>query len=172
MIFQRIPNDLPRAINCALSPSATAQAQVTPRTDRTVAIRQTQHGPKSWGNLRVVEVHRGPTGTGLGISIVGGKVETNLMGKSESADDSSNQSSDLYPAVDGIISGIFIKNVIANSPAGRTGQLFTGDHVVQVDDTKLTCSDQQLAAQAIQNAGNPVKFKIRSIRQQQVFNDI
>ena len=171
MIFQRISNNLPTATNCAQSPSQTTQAQVASRTERSVQSRQTPHGPKSWGPLRMVEVHRGPPGTGLGISIVGGKVETNLVGKSQPPD-SRNHSSDVYPAVDGIISGIFIKNVIADSPAGRSGQLFTGDHVVQVDDTKLTSSDQQLAAQAIQNAGNPVKFKIRSIRQQQVFMDI
>ena len=50
---------------------------------------------KVWGPKRVVKVIKEP-GVSLGISIVGGKV-------------------------DGGNSGIFIKNVIPESPAGRTG---------------------------------------------------
>ena len=68
--------------------------------------------------------------------------------------------------IDGMISGIFIKSVIADSPAGRTSQLFTGDRLLQVDDVRLNTSDQLLAVQAIRNAGNPVKMKIRSLIQE------
>lgn len=31
------------------------------------------------------------------------------------------------------IAGIFIKNVLEESPAGRSGQLKTGDRILQVD---------------------------------------
>ena len=56
---------------------------------------------------------------GLGISIVSGRV------------DGSNA-----------VSGIFIKNVLPESPAGLTGQLFKGDRVVEVGGVKLSTSDQ------------------------------
>ena len=47
----------------------------------------------------------------VGISIVGGKVDDKIHGTT---------------------AGIFIKNVIPDSPAGQTGMLFTGDHVVAI----------------------------------------
>lgn len=61
---------------------------------------------KHWGPERLVQVHREP-GKSLGISIVGGKVDLYNAG----------------PDSGSAISGIFIKNVLLNSPAGRTGQL-------------------------------------------------
>lgn len=126
------------------------------------SIRAASTGPKSWGPVRTVEVHRGAPGTGLGISIVGGNVESSGAGENYLE----GYSIDVRPEIDGVISGIFIKDMISDSPAGRTGQLFTGDHLIQVDETKLTSSDQEIAVQAIKNAGNPVKFKIRSLIQQ------
>ena len=125
---------------------------------------------KSWGPAREVEVHRGPSETGLGISIVGGTVGS--KDGRDAGEGEHHLHSDTAPEDVGIggvevISGIFIKNVIPDSPAGRTGQLFTGDHVAQVDGTKLISSDQQVAVQAIKSAGNPVKFVVRSLLQQQ-----
>ena len=40
------------------------------------------------------------------------------------------------------LSGIFIKNVLENSPAGRTGQLKTGDRILEV----LTINDLGLTS--------------------------
>ena len=37
------------------------------------------------------------------------------------------------------LTGIFIKNVIKDSPAGRTGQLATGDRIVQVGERVASC---------------------------------
>ena len=54
---------------------------------------------KFWGPKRLVEVFR-EQGQPLGIAIVGGKVDV---------------------ASHGPVTGIFIKNVLANSPAGRYG---------------------------------------------------
>jgi len=56
---------------------------------------------------------------GLGISIVSGRVEGDLP-----------------------ISGIFIKNVIEDSPAGKTQLLFTGDMLLEVGGVKLIGADQ------------------------------
>ena len=62
----------------------------------------------------------------LGIAIVGGKVDLTggrNLGRSEERGDT--------------LTGIFIKNVIKDSPTGRTGQLSTGDRIVQVGQTHI-----------------------------------
>ena len=58
---------------------------------------------RHWGPERSVRVTKDPAKS-LGISIVGGKVDISTGSGSP-------------------ISGIFIKNVLSDSPAGRTGQL-------------------------------------------------
>ena len=138
---------------------------------------------KSWGPIRLVEVDQDPywyLGTlglspdylGIGISIEGGKIDRSTTVEGQPLD-RSNHSLDEYPEVSGATSGVFIKDVIPDSPAGRSGQLFVGDHIVQVDNTELNCSlDQQMAFQTIKNARNPVKFKVRSLRQKQVCNKV
>ena len=82
-----------------------------------------------WGPERRVEVVRVP-GKGLGISIVGGKV-----------DPVSRDGSSLSPAP---VTGIFIKNVLEGSPAGDTNQLHTGDRILEVDghDLRSASHDQ------------------------------
>ena len=117
---------------------------------------------KTWGPERMVEIYRDSPEAGLGISIVGGRVES--INPNETT--SRLNPSKVVNEIDGMISGIFIKSVIADSPAGRTSQLFTGDRLLQVDDVRLNTSDQLLAVQAIRNAGNPVKMKIRSLIQE------
>lgn len=66
-----------------------------------------------WGKERTVEVHRVPDKT-LGISIVGGKIDLFNM------------------SINSPISGIFIKNVLPDSPAGASGALKTGDRILEV----------------------------------------
>ncbi len=82
-----------------------------------------------WGPERRVEVVRVP-GKGLGISIVGGKV-----------DPVSTDGSSLSPAP---VTGIFIKNVLEGSPAGDTNQLHTGDRILEGDghDLRSASHDQ------------------------------
>ena len=94
---------------------------------------------KTWGPPRTVEVKR-EAGTGLGLSIVGGKVDG------------------------GSTSGIFIKNVIPDSPAGHTGQLCTGDRIVQIGNQRIESSDQEVAVNAIKNAGNTIQFVVQSLQ--------
>ena len=79
---------------------------------------------KFWGPQRLVEVWREPD-QALGIAIVGGKVDLTggrNLGRSE----------EKYGDRGETLTGIFIKNVIKDSPTGRTGQLATGDRIVQV----------------------------------------
>lgn len=64
---------------------------------------------RNWGPERSVQILRDPTKS-LGISIVGGKV-------------------DVAAGSGAPISGIFIKNVLPDSPAGRTGQLRVSMHM-------------------------------------------
>ena len=66
-------------------------------------------------------------------------------------------------------SGIFIKNVLPDSPAGRTGQLFTGDRLLEISGVPLVSSDHTVAVRAIKEAGDPVRFVVQSLvgREQQ-----
>ena len=76
---------------------------------------------KFWGPKRLVEVWREPN-QALGIAIVGGKVD---MTGGRNAGRTEDKPCDT-------VTGIFIKNVIKDSPAGRTRQLATGDRIVEV----------------------------------------
>ena len=151
---QTLPNKAPILIKDDLTTSKSAEIATSPMSNNIENNIQ-----KTWGPVRIVEILRDSPEAGLGISIVGGRMES--INISEQSDVSKS-----IDDVDSIISGIFIKSVIDDSPAGRTCQLFTGDHLLQVDDIKLSTSDQLFAVQAIKNAGNPVKMKIRSLTQQ------
>ena len=94
---------------------------------------------KTWGPPRMVEVKR-KAYTSLGLSIVGGKVD----GRSPI--------------------GIFIKEVLPNSPAYRTGQLFTGDKIVKIGNQSTVSCDLNIAINAIENAGNTIQFVVQSLQ--------
>ena len=79
-------------------------------------------------------------GTRHGLSNVGGKVDG------------------------GSTSGIFIKNVVLDSPAYRTGQLCTGDRIVQIGNQSTEYSDLKVAINAIKNAGSTIKFVVQSLK--------
>ncbi|XP_039304524.1 uncharacterized protein LOC105196259 isoform X2 [Solenopsis invicta] len=101
---------------------------------------------KHWGPERLVEIYREPK-TSLGLSIVGGKVDLHNGGPSKTQN----------------ISGIFIKNVLPNSPAGRTGGLKIGDRIIEVDGVDLRHSTHERAVEVIQAAGNPVSLLVQSL---------
>ncbi|XP_024938329.1 uncharacterized protein LOC107265201 [Cephus cinctus] len=103
---------------------------------------------KHWGPERLVQIYREPKSS-LGLSIVGGKVDLYNGGPNKSEN----------------ISGIFIKNVLPNSPAGRTGELKTGDRIIEVDGIDLRNSTHERAVEAIQAAGNPVSLLVQSLVQ-------
>ncbi|KAG5314642.1 INAD protein, partial [Pseudoatta argentina] len=101
---------------------------------------------KHWGPERLVEIYREPK-TSLGLSIVGGKVDLHNGGPSKTQN----------------ISGIFIKYVLPNSPAGRTGGLKIGDRIIEVDGVDLRHSTHERAVEVIQAAGNPVSLLVQSL---------
>ncbi|CAL7939331.1 unnamed protein product [Xylocopa violacea] len=122
---------------------------VEERTDMTVTQRDHEgnvNWSKHWGPERLVEIYREPK-TSLGLSIVGGKVDLHNGSSSKSQN----------------ISGIFIKNVLPNSPAGKTGELKTGDRIIEVDGVDLRHSTHERAVEVIQAAGNPVCLLVQSL---------
>lgn len=72
-----------------------------------------------WGEERTVILNREPNDT-FGISIVGGRVEVSQKGG--------------LPGTGSTVSGIFIKSVMPNSPAGRSNKMFMGDRVISVSN--------------------------------------
>ncbi|XP_066453825.1 inaD-like protein isoform X2 [Eleutherodactylus coqui] len=97
-----------------------------------------------WGAPRVVEIWREPE-VSLGISIVGGQTIIKRLKNGEE------------------LKGIFIKQVLEDSPAGKTKALKTGDKILEVSGVDLTSATHEEAVDAIKNAGNPVVFVIQSL---------
>ncbi|KAM4023120.1 inaD-like protein isoform 2-T2 [Anomaloglossus baeobatrachus] len=97
-----------------------------------------------WGAPRVVEIWREPQ-VSLGISIVGGQ---NIIKRLKNGEE---------------LKGIFIKQVLEESPAGKTKALKTGDKILEVSGVDLKSATHEEAVEAIKNAGNPVVFVIQSL---------
>ncbi|CAG9536376.1 unnamed protein product [Cercopithifilaria johnstoni] len=104
---------------------------------------------KFWGQTKTVILHREPNQS-FGISIVGGRVEV------------SHKSG--QPGTRSTVSGIFIKSVLPNSPAGLSNMMNMGDRVISVNDQDLREATHEQAVQVIKNAKNPVKFVVQSLR--------
>ena len=51
-----------------------------------------------------------------------------------------------------------------DSPAYRTGQLFTGDRIVQIGNQSTESCDLKVAVNAIKNAGNTIQFVVQSLQ--------
>ncbi|XP_038268894.1 inaD-like protein isoform X4 [Dermochelys coriacea] len=97
-----------------------------------------------WGPPRTVEIFREPH-MSLGISIVGGQTIIKRLKNGEE------------------LKGIFIKQVLEDSPVGRTKALKTGDKILQVSGVDLQNATHEEAVEAIKNAGNPVVFVVQSL---------
>ncbi|KAG8555014.1 hypothetical protein GDO81_017543, partial [Engystomops pustulosus] len=97
-----------------------------------------------WGAPRVVEIWREPQ-VSLGISIVGGQTIIKRLKNGEE------------------LKGIFIKQVLEDSPAGKTQALKTGDKILEVSGVDLRNATHEEAVEAIKNGGNPVVFVIQSL---------
>ena len=100
---------------------------------------------KHWGPERTVEIVRAGS-QGLGISIVGGKVDPTMTGDMAA------------------LTGIFIKNVLEGSPAAALGCLNTGDRILAVGDVDLRTASHDMAVEAIRQAGNPLMLTIQSLK--------
>uniref|UniRef100_A0A915HZG6 PDZ domain-containing protein n=1 Tax=Romanomermis culicivorax TaxID=13658 RepID=A0A915HZG6_ROMCU len=121
---------------------ATATANIAATATTTPATVRSKY----WGEPRTIELNR-EMGKSLGISIVGGKVEV-CKGA---------------PGTGSTVSGIFIKNVIVNSPAGKCGVLNMGDRIINVNGVDLCDATHEQAVEIIRNASNPVKFTVQSL---------
>nr|XP_045004838.1 inaD-like protein isoform X3 [Jaculus jaculus] len=97
-----------------------------------------------WGPPRVVEIFREPN-VSLGISIVGGQTVIKRLKNGEE------------------LKGIFIKQVLEDSPAGKNNALKTGDKILEVSGIDLQNASHAEAVEAIKNAGNPVVFVVQSL---------
>ncbi|KAK9712731.1 PDZ domain [Popillia japonica] len=115
---------------------------------------------KHWGSIRKVEINRQPN-TSLGISIVGGKVDLHTPKTNPIC----SFKVDLHTPKTNpeTILGIFIKNVVPDSPAGKTGKLNTGDRILEVGGVDLREVSHEKAVDIIRNAPNPVVFLIQSL---------
>uniref|UniRef100_A0A670ZW87 PATJ crumbs cell polarity complex component n=1 Tax=Pseudonaja textilis TaxID=8673 RepID=A0A670ZW87_PSETE len=97
-----------------------------------------------WGPPQIIEIFREPH-VPLGISIVGGHTVIKRLKNGEE------------------LKGIFIKQVLEDSPAGRTKALKTGDKILEVSGTDLQNATHEEAVEAIKNAGNPIVFVVQSL---------
>ena len=94
-----------------------------------------------------MEVHR-IQGQGLGISIVGGKVDPSPKDVTVGS---------------APITGIFIKHVLGGSPADECGQLFPGDRILEVDGHDLREASHDKAVDVIRQTGTKVVFTVQSL---------
>ena len=62
------------------------------------------------------------------------------------------------------VSGIFIKSVMPESPAGRSAQLSMGDRIMSVNGVDLRQATHEAAVEVIRHAVNPVVFVVQSIQ--------
>lgn len=111
-----------------------------------------------WGPARHIILKREPNKS-LGISIVGGKLDISTK------DDNNNNvnESDQQDKQSSFISGIFIKHVLENSPAGVNGTLHTGDRILAVGGVDLTNATHDKAVEVIKNSKSPIEFVIQSL---------
>ncbi|KAI3387464.1 hypothetical protein SNEBB_005913 [Seison nebaliae] len=104
-----------------------------------------------WGEERHVYLNR-MKNRSLGISIVGGRI------------DSDNE-------LDKIISGIFVKNVLTDSPAAQFSLLKTGDRILMVNDISIRNASHERAVEIIQKADSPVDFVVQSLVDQDLLHE-
>lgn len=67
---------------------------------------------------------------------------------------------------DGVNSGVFIQNVVSESPAGRSGELFMGDRILFVNGTYVT--EAVVAFEAFQNSNGLIRFVVQSLQSTKV----
>ncbi|XP_043941477.1 inaD-like protein [Protopterus annectens] len=124
-------------------------SEVQPRSSSELPEREEGEGEETpafshWGPPRTVPVWRDPA-TSLGISIVGGQ---NVIKRLKNGEE---------------LKGIFIKNVLEDSPAGKTKAFKTGDKILEVSGVDLHKATHEEAVAAIRDAGNPVVFVVQSL---------
>lgn len=126
-----------KALNVLAISSTNTPMTIIRSTDVGVCQLRDSMLQKHWGSTRTVQVYREP-GCSLGISIVGGRVRTSPFpfGPNRTFQKSlfqvDLQSSKTTPASETIL-GIFVKNVVQESPAGKTGMFKVGNIILRVN---------------------------------------
>lgn len=144
----RTPSPLLSPPHSGSTPSATFPPHFPPLLSSCPLQQQ-------WGPEREVELVRElPQQRNLGISIVGGHVD--LFRHSRSDDGAGGRGG-------GGVSGIFVKNVLPDSPAGRLGAFGRGDRILEVDGIDLRDATHDRAVEVIRNTGTHVKFRLQSL---------
>ncbi|CAD6192509.1 unnamed protein product [Caenorhabditis auriculariae] len=149
---EKANGDVEKPANEAMSRVTTASRTPSVGSDSFQQQARQLARSKYWGEARTVVLHREPNKS-FGISIVGGRVEVSQKGG--------------LPGTGNTVSGIFIKSVLPNSPAGRSGQMNMGDRVISVNDVDLREATHEQAVAAIKNATNPVRFVLQSLHTNQ-----
>ncbi|XP_053620447.1 inaD-like protein isoform X2 [Plodia interpunctella] len=122
---------------------------IPPAMTVTVSDRRTETlVAQRWGPPRRVTLRRA-SGAPLGVSIVGGKVDI-ITGEDGEGEEKA-------------IFGIFIKNVVPGSPAGNSGELQTGDRILEVDGSCVRNAQHDRAVQLIKSAGDVVTLTVQSL---------
>ncbi|CAH1718284.1 unnamed protein product [Chironomus riparius] len=123
------------------------QASIKDPTQRKMTVTVTDNkinnnlDDTTWSSEREVVLER-VQNKSFGISIVGGKV--NVSG-------------------DALVSGIFIKNIIAGSSADLCGLLKVGDRILAVDGIDIRHSSHEVAVKTIKNAGDKMTLRVQSL---------
>ncbi|XP_055599569.1 inactivation-no-after-potential D protein isoform X2 [Uranotaenia lowii] len=133
------------SLESAPSPQCGVAASVKEPSRSNMTVMTIEHkdviSEKDWGKEREVIIERDENKS-FGISIVGGTVNV--------SDDT-------------IVSGIFIKNIIPNSPADKCGILKIGDRILAVDGTDIRTATHEHAMKTIKNAGNSMILQVQSL---------
>ncbi|EJW77900.1 hypothetical protein WUBG_11189 [Wuchereria bancrofti] len=127
-------------INPSMTTILLNDSSITSPVSSELNLSEKSNRFKIWGQTRTVVLHREPNQS-FGISIVGGRVEV-----SHKSGQSGRTST---------VSGIFIKSVLPNSPAGHSNMMNMGDRVISVNDHDLREATHEEAVQVIKNAKNP-----------------
>ncbi|XP_050356829.1 uncharacterized protein LOC126777719 [Nymphalis io] len=129
---------------------ARRTSHVTPTMTVTVSSGRRDGGSgQRWGPPRRVTLRRRP-GAPLGVSIVGGKVDIIANHNGQNGDEKA-------------IFGIFIKNVVPNSPAALSGELQTGDRILEVDGVCVRTAQHERAVELIKAARDIVTLTVQSL---------
>ncbi|XP_026491936.2 uncharacterized protein LOC113397708 isoform X2 [Vanessa tameamea] len=129
---------------------ARRTSHVSPTMTVTVSSGRRDGGSSQrWGPPRRVTLRRRP-GAPLGVSIVGGKVDIIANQNGQNGDEKA-------------IFGIFIKNVVPNSPAALSGELQTGDRILEVDGVCVRTAQHERAVELIKAARDIVTLTVQSL---------
>ena len=127
-----------------VSPSSSALVVFDDETD---LINTETLCSSLWGPPRTVVLHRSEQSRSLGISIVGGKLDFSGPGNT----------------IESCISGIFVKHVLLDSPAGRHSRLKTGDRILEVNGCNLRDATHDHAVEIIRSSHSPISLVVQSL---------